>query len=129
MSFRKLFDNTTSADRILFLLLILLSFLGILFIKEILPQNRIVRIDVDGKPAYVLPIGNDRTVSVKGPEGKTYVEIRDKKVRITESPCPNKLCIRQSWVQSGGIICLPNRVVVTIDDHDSPKKLIDAITG
>lgn len=97
--------------------------------KEILPQNRTVRIDVDGKPIYILPIENNRVVSVEGTEGKTTVEIRDRKVRITESPCQNKLCIRQGWVQNGGIVCLPNRIVVTIGDHDGRNGLIDGITG
>lgn len=128
MSLRKLLSSTTSADRILFLLLLLLSFSGILFVREVLPGGRTVQIEVNGRPAYVLPLDKDRAVTVEGPLGKTLIEIKDRRVRVTESPCHNKLCIQQGWVRSGTIICLPNRVVITVGDHDK-STTVDATTG
>ena len=112
----------------LFLLLIILSLSGIFFIREILPESQTVLIDAEGKPAYVLPLNEDRTVSVEGPEGKTIVEIREKKIRIMDSPCRNKLCIRQGWVKNGGVVCLPNKVVVTIRSHEDNDRGVDAVT-
>ncbi len=129
MSLRTVVKHTTLADKILFSTLLLLSLTGLVFIKETLPQNGTVRIEEDGKPVYLLPIDKDRIVSVDGPIGRTLVEIKDHKVRITESPCPNKLCIRQGWVEKGALICLPNKVVVTIGDGDGKKSPVDAITG
>ena len=79
MSLRTLLDKSTAADRLLFLLLIVLSLSGIFFIREILPESQTVLIDAEGKPAYVLPLNEDRTVSVEGSEGKTIVEIRGKR--------------------------------------------------
>jgi hypothetical protein len=125
---RTLLDKTTAADRLFFLLLIILSLSGIFFIKEILPESQTVLIDADGKPAYVLPFNEDKTVSVEGSEGKTIVEIRGKKVRIMDSPCRNKICIRQGWVETGGVVCLPNRVVVTIRGHEDNDRGFDAVT-
>jgi len=129
LSLRELFHNTTLADRILFSLLIVLSLSGIAFIKEILSDNSTVHIYVDGHPAYILPLDKNRVVSVEGPQGKTVVEIKDHQVRIIESPCHNKLCIQTGWVRSGAVVCLPNRVVVTLGDPDKHKKTIDATTG
>jgi len=111
-----------------FLLLIILSLSGICFIREILPESQTVLIDADGKPAYVLPLNEDKTVSVEGSEGKTIVEIRGKRVRIMDSPCRNKLCIRQGWVETGGVVCLPNKVVVTIRGHEENDRGVDAVT-
>jgi hypothetical protein len=128
LSLRKLLSRTTSADRVLFLLLLLLSLSGILFVKEVLPVGRTVHIEVDGRPSYILPLDKDRTVTVEGPLGKTWIEIKDRRVRVTDSPCRNKLCIQQGWVRSGTIICLPNRVVVTVGDHDK-STTVDATTG
>jgi hypothetical protein len=128
LSLRTLLDKTTAADRLLFLLLIILSLSGIFFIGEILPESQSVLIDADGKPAYVLPLNEDKTVSVEGPEGKTMVEIRGEKVRIIDSPCRNKLCIRQGWIKTGGVICLPNKVVVTIRGHEDNDGGVDAVT-
>ena len=38
------------------------------------------------------------------------------KVRIKHSDCPDKLCVRQGWVQYDGesIVCLPHKLVVTV---------------
>ena len=127
MSLRKLLSGTTSADRVLFLLLLLLSLSGFLFVKEVLPHGSTVQIEVNGRPSYILPLDEDRTVSVEGPLGKTLIEIKERRVRVTDSPCRNKLCIRQGWVRSGTIICLPNRVVITVGDHDK-STTVDATT-
>jgi hypothetical protein len=121
-------SGTTLADRILFFLLLLLSLSGTIFVKEVLPVGRTVHIEVNGRPAYVLPLDADRTVAVEGPLGKTFIEIKGQRVRVTDSPCRNKLCIEQGWVRSGTIICLPNRVVVTVGDHNKSAK-VDATTG
>lgn len=129
MSLRKLLSNTTIADKFLFLMLLLLSLSGILFLKVALPESSTVTIEVDGNPLYLLPLDKDRIVSVAGPEGRTTIEIKDRRVRITESPCRNKLCIKQGWVKSGSIICLPNKVVVTVGNRVKKHNIVDAITG
>jgi hypothetical protein len=130
LNLKRLLSSTTIADKILLSMLVLVSFTGIIFIREVFPKGGIVHIEVNGRSVYVLPIDKDRTVSVKGPEGKTVVEIKDHRVRVTESPCRNKLCIKQGWIESGAIVCLPNRVVVTIgNDEDEFNKIVDAITG
>jgi hypothetical protein len=62
------------------------------------------------------------------------VEIKDRKVRIKEAHCPNKLCIMEGWISRGAIVCLPNKIVVKIVGVKDKKKhrntdSIDAITG
>jgi hypothetical protein len=129
LSLKELFNRATVADRILFLILIVLSFSGILFLKEALPQKKVVNIEVGGKPVYILPIENNRIISVDGPEGKTFIEIKNHMVRVTASPCPNKLCVQQGWIKNGVIICIPNKVIVTIDTIDKGPRAFDATTG
>jgi hypothetical protein len=126
---KNLFHNTTLADAVLFSLLMLASLSGMFLIHQVVSQGQTVRIEMDGKPVYILPIDSNKAVSVEGPLGKTQVEIKDHKVRITESPCNNKLCIHQGWTQQGTIICLPNRIIVTIEDGSHQSGTIDAITG
>ena len=84
---------------------------------------------MDGKPVYILPIDRNNAVSVEGPMGKTQIEIKDHNVRIMASPCNNKLCVHQGWTQQGTIICLPNRVIVTIEGKPRQSGTVDAITG
>lgn len=127
MSLRILLETITAADRLLFVTLFLLSILGLFFINKILPEKQTVLIDSDGKPAYILPLSEDQTISVEGPKGKTVVEIRRNMVRIIDSPCPNKLCVKQGWIKSGAVVCLPNKVAATISGNDGNNRGIDAI--
>jgi hypothetical protein len=107
----------------------LASLSGMILIHQVVSQAQTVRIEVGGKPVYVLPLDRNSAVSVEGPLGKTRIEIKDHKVRVAESPCDNKLCIHQGWIQQGTIICLPNRILVTIEGTVQESETIDAITG
>ncbi|MCG2813263.1 MAG: NusG domain II-containing protein [Thermodesulfovibrionales bacterium] len=120
----------TLADRLLLAALIIISVSGFIFIKKAFPQGTDVRIEVNGKLAYKLPLNSNATIAVKGIIGDTIVEIKNRKVRITESPCPNKICVHQGWIDRGAVVCLPNRVTVFIDSSEGREnKAIDAITG
>ena len=125
---KTLFDTTTVADRFLFLILCILSVAGLFFMREVLPSRETVEIDVNGKPAYVFSLDEDRIIQVQGSLGQTTVEIRARRVRIVDSPCPNKLCISQGWIRTGSVICLPNNVAVTIGGHADRESGLDAIT-
>ncbi len=130
MSLRETLNGTTPGDRILFILLLFVSFVGIVFMKEVLPQAREVTIEVEGKLAYRYPLDADRQVEVEGPFGHLTVEIKDGKVRVTGASCPNKLCELQGWVATGAIICLPARISVTVGGLEKPEdRKVDAITG
>ncbi len=114
----------------LLLLLVFLSVYSFIFIKEVMPEGSDIRIEAAGKLLYTLPIHINKTVEVNGPLGTTVVEIRDSRVRIKESPCNNKICVHEGWVRSGAIICLPNRVIVSITGKANKKhEDIDGITG
>jgi len=38
------------------------------------------------------------------------------KVRVKESSCPNKICVKTGWIKRSGeiIVCAPNEVTVRI---------------
>lgn len=126
---KKVIRNTTPADRLLFLFLMIASVVGIFISKEALPQSSNVLIEIDGKPAYTFPLNIDKTVSVGGPYGNTVIEIRDKKVRVREAGCPNRICVKEGWVSKGVIVCLPNKIVVFIGGRDNNGKELDATSG
>ncbi len=124
---RELFEETTLYDRILFVALLLLSVSSFFLVGEIIPSGGTVTIEVDGRTAYRLSLHDDRVVEVRGPIGVTRVEISNSRVRVTESPGPRKLCIRQGWTERGVIICLPNRVVIRVGGEGWGG--LDAISG
>ncbi len=130
MSLKETINGTTPGDRILFVLLLMVSFVGILFMKDVLPQQRDVTIEIEGKLTHRYPLDTDRKVLVGGPYGHLTLEIKDKKARVTGASCPNKLCELQGWISRGVIICMPARITITVGGPGgSEDRKIDAITG
>ncbi|HPB18236.1 MAG TPA: NusG domain II-containing protein [Candidatus Cloacimonas sp.] len=52
------------------------------------------------------------------------VEIKNGKVRMKFSDCPDKRCVKQGFTKSMPIICLPNQVSIEIKANQNDKKLI-----
>lgn len=122
--------NTTLADRLLFLFLVSLSISGIFISRDALSQGSDVIVEVDGKPAYTLPLNVNRLLSVEGPYGPTLIEIEKGKVRVKEAHCRNQICVREGWISRGVIVCLPNKLVIMVGAGNKYQKQgIDAITG
>jgi len=118
------------ADRLLLLLLIASAAGGIFLSREALSQSSEVLIERDGRPVYVLPLNGDRSVRIDGPYGPTVIEVKAGKVRVKEAGCPNRDCVREGWISRGVIVCLPNRIVVTVGGRSSPDpRGLDAVTG
>ncbi len=121
---------TTFLDKLLFVLLIILSITSFFFVKELFPSSGFVKISVDNKTVYTLPLNKDRIVTVKGSLGENLIEIKNGKAHMKDAPCPKKLCIHQGWIDRGTIVCLPNKVVVTITGNEQNNRALeyDAVT-
>lgn len=72
---------------------------------------------VDGKLEYVYLLQEEQKLFfVDTSIGGVNVEIRDKKIRVTSSNSPLKLCVKQGWIGSVGesIIGVPDRLLIQI---------------
>jgi len=72
---------------------------------------------VDGKLEYVYPLQEEQKLFfVDTPIGGVNVEIKDKKIRVTTSNSPLKLCVKQGWIGNVGesIIGVPDRLLIQI---------------
>jgi hypothetical protein len=81
---------------------------------------------------WVFPLHSRETVEVSGPLGNTIVEVTPGAVRVVDSPCPEKICVKSGSISRPGqtIACLPNRVFVVIrgDPRDQGGAGIDAFS-
>ncbi|MBQ0051293.1 MAG: NusG domain II-containing protein [Treponema sp.] len=59
---------------------------------------------------YEYSLNEDGIYKVEGDIGITTFEIKNKRVRVLDSPCPNKICINQGW--DNVLVCMPNQVVI-----------------
>jgi hypothetical protein len=82
-------------------------------------ERKVVITGRDGE--WIYPLDKDRHVDVEGPIGATVVAIEGGKVRIEDSPCPNKTCVSSGAVSEPGqwVACLPNQVFVRVEGSSS----------
>ncbi len=122
---KKVLQSVSPFDYILFFALLFISVAGIFFTDNLYSGGTDVIISVNNEPQYKLSLSIDRTVETEG----VIVEIRNNRVGIRNADCPNKLCMAQGWIDRGALICLPNRVVVTITGSEGKYRDVDAVTG
>ncbi|MFZ5906915.1 MAG: NusG domain II-containing protein [Nitrospirota bacterium] len=128
MNFIEILKSTTLADRVLFSTLIFLSLTGLFLVSSLVSDETSVEIEVNGRLVYVFPLDQPKTIPVQGTQGVTLVEIKNHQVRVIESPCRNKLCVKQGWVDYGIIACLPNKVLITVSKNRKKGSDHDAVT-
>ena len=85
-------------------------------------------ITVDGKEEGRYPLNKDRQIHLDTKYGHNVVTIEDGKSFVSESDCKDKICMNQGSisVDKTSVICLPNRVVLTIETENQ-KNDIDAV--
>ena len=112
-------DRNTAIRDIVLILAIALVGLCLLFFhgRKTTPGSSVV-VEVDGKTVASYPLDTDGVFVLNG--GTNTLEIKDGRARISDADCPNMQCVRQGWISRGGqsIVCLPNKVVVTIEGND-----------
>lgn len=62
------------------------------------------------------PLAGPRDLAVAGPLGTTTVRVEPDGARVTDSPCPQRLCVAAGKISRSGevVACLPNRVALRI---------------
>ena len=104
----------TIGDRILITVIIFAigSFYWVQYSKE---QGARVKIQSEGD-AQIHNMAEHAIRILRGPEGMSEVEIGSSGVRMRTSSCRFQRCVHRGWVRRQGemIVCIPNRIVVTI---------------
>lgn len=96
-----------------FVILIFLLVLSIFLVKKsFLKKYGKVKVNANGTE-YEYSLSQDGIYKVEGALGITVIEIKNKKVRILDSACPNKTCVNQDFANP--IVCLPNKVIIQLE--------------
>ena len=80
-----------------------------------------VLVTVDGQAVATLDLNKDTDMMINGYHGGTdHLIIKDGYASITDASCPDKVCVRTGKIHKTGelIVCLPNRVVVSIEGEE-----------
>lgn len=111
----------TKGDKVLIIVVIILTFLSLGFIKEqaLSNDNKFISIQVDGIEIKKIIFDSNivgKTIPIQTEFGYNLIEIGDKKVRVIEADCRDKLDVKQGYITNIGetIICLPNKMLIEI---------------
>lgn len=78
--------------------------------------NDTVVIEVDGEILAKLPLDTDTEYLIKTEHGENLLTIQNRKVRITNATCPDKICMQMGVLtQTNVLTCLPNGVIVYLE--------------
>ena len=75
-----------------------------------------IKITVDGKEYGTYSLLEEQTITIGEGDAKNVIEIRAGKAYMKEASCPDQLCVDQNEISfdKESIICLPNKVVITV---------------
>ena len=92
------------------------------------PPGATVRVTVDDRPYATYPLSVDTEVDIITEHGHNHLVIRDGAVFVDDADCPQQICVHHRAISRSGdvIVCLPHRVVVTVEGGDVPD--VDAVT-
>ncbi len=115
-------------DVIFILALLILSAAFTLYLFVFRESGDRVEVTVDGVVYGVYSLGENRTEEIRtGEEGEQVnrLVILDGKAYMESATCPDGICVahRPVFRRGESIVCLPNRVVVTVisdEDGDGP---------
>lgn len=107
-------------EKIVILLLLIVSLIGFLFFKlnKTTSKNVIVK-DSNNNILLTFDLYEDNYYELEGKYGLFHIEVKDGKCRAIDVDCPNQICVHIGWISEDNplpIVCLPNGIVVQIDE-------------
>lgn len=106
-------------------LLLMVSLIGAVFFF-LRGEGDTVTVSVDGKHYGTYPLHTDLTLSIRtGEDGEeeNLLVIRDGTARVESATCPDGICAAHKPISREGesIVCLPHRVVITVQTSDGEE--------
>lgn len=91
-------------------------------------QGDTVTVTVNGKPCGEYPLDRDTEVEILSEGGHNLLVIRDGCAFVEEASCPDGICAAHRPISRSGesIICLPNKVVISISSENENEHDLSA---
>ena len=107
-------------DILLLSIILAAALFGVLMIFFLREDGKSLTVSVDGKFFGQYSLSEDTTVEIaSGERGdkRNILVISNGKAYVSDADCPNHDCVRVRAISNEGetIICVPNRVVISID--------------
>ncbi len=115
-------------DIILVVIIVCIALLALLLHQVIGGEGAgMVTVKVDGRIEGTYSLAEDQEIRIN--KGSNILQIKDGKANMIEADCPEQLCVNQKPIDKNNesIICLPNKVVATIESSEDSE--IDTLSN
>ena len=117
-------------DIIIIILLLIISFLPYLCIKEfkqVSDKGIYAYVTVAGKPYKQIPLTgqvNYKEIVIETEYGKNILGIQNESIAVVEADCTDHICKEFGYKDKPGdiIVCLPNKLYIEIKGNDSNQE-------
>jgi len=118
----EIFSHFTLADGTLIVFVIITIIVSSLFVYKKGVKSDCAVIEYNGKSENI-SLNKDRVFTL---ENGIVIEVKDGKIRVKDSDCPQKICVKHGWLRfaSDVIVCLPNKTIIYLQQ----KSDLDYIT-
>ena len=122
MNRHEIFSHFTLADGTLIVFVIITIIVSSLFVYKKGVKSDCAVIEYNGKSENI-SLNKDRVFTL---ENGIVIEVKDGKIRVKDSDCPQKICVKHGWLRfaSDVIVCLPNKTIIYLQQ----KSDLDYIT-
>ncbi len=88
-------------------------------------ENAQVIITIDGQNYGTYLLKEETQIDIKG---KNTLYIKNGRVQMVDADCKDQICVHHKPISKSGesIICLPNKLIVTVESKESEK--LDAVS-
>lgn len=116
----------TKADKIVIVLIMICSLLLFIPILNNQEEASIAIVEVSNKEVLRIDLSQDDEYEVSGTLGTIHIQVKDKKVRVTQENSPHHTCSKQGYVSDTNtpIVCLPNETIITIEGSESEEDTV-----
>ncbi|MBU3182876.1 NusG domain II-containing protein [Clostridium psychrophilum] len=111
---------------ILIIFLVLISGIGTFIYKQHIKSNHnFAVIKMDGKIIQTIDLNAVKSQKEWNIYTKTgdynLIEILPGKIRIKDSDCPDKICVKEGWISQAGqiLVCLPHKLIIKINGKNN----------
>lgn len=108
----------------------LLTAFLILFFQRVIfaEEGSVVSVTKDGSVLGVYSLNENQSIPIEDKSGYNLLMIENSHAYMKEADCPDGLCLKQRPVSKKreGIICLPHRLIITVEGGEESS--VDAVT-
>ena len=112
-------------DIIIFISIIAFSFFSS---KRLIENNKSSKVIIDSyNKSLRFDLNIDKDIIIEGLLGGSKILIKDNHIQFLESPCRDKLCIKDGILKNSQLICMPNGIIIRFENNFDKDNEIDSI--